>query len=79
MCLAIAGRIVAVTGADLGRMGELEVGGQRRWVSLAMVPDAGVGEWVIFHAGYAMEVLSDADAAELTRLHAEIAEADAAG
>ena len=77
MCLAVAGRITRIDGADLQRTAELEVGTERRTVNLAMVPEAGPGDWVIFHAGYAMEILSPEDADELMRLHAEIAEADA--
>jgi hydrogenase expression/formation protein HypC len=75
MCLAVAGRITEIEGDDLQRVGRLEVGTERREVSLAMVPEAGVGDWVIFHAGYAMEILAPEDAEELMRLHAEIAEA----
>jgi hydrogenase expression/formation protein HypC len=74
MCLAVAGRIVEVEGEDLARSGDLVVGGERRVVNLAMVPDAGPGDWVLFHAGYALEVLSEEDAGELLRLHREIAE-----
>jgi len=77
MCLAVAGKIVEIEGDDLQRMGRLDVGTERRDVSLAMLPDAAVGDWVIFHAGYAMEILSPEDAEELMRLHGEIA--DAAG
>ena len=79
MCLAVAGRIVEVAGADLERTGELEVGTERRKVSLAMVPEAVLGDWVIFHAGYAMEILAPEEAEELMRLHTEIAEAEGAG
>jgi len=75
MCLAVAGRIVETEGDDLQRMGRLQVGTERRDVSLAMLPDANVGDWVIFHAGYAMEILTPEDAEELMRLHGEIAEA----
>jgi hydrogenase expression/formation protein HypC len=74
MCLAIAGKIVSVEGEDLARSGRLLVGTEQRAVNLAMVPDAGPGDWVVFHAGYALEVLSPEDAEELLRLHTEIAE-----
>jgi hydrogenase expression/formation protein HypC len=75
MCLAVAGKILEIEGDDLQRMGRLQVGTERRDVSLAMLPDAALGDWVIFHAGYAMEILAPEDAEELMRLHGEIAEA----
>jgi hydrogenase expression/formation protein HypC len=75
VCLAVAGRIVEIEGEGLERAGRLEVGTERRTVNLAMVPEAAKGDWVIFHAGYAMEVLAPEDAEELMHLHAEIAEA----
>jgi hydrogenase expression/formation protein HypC len=75
VCLAVAGRILTVEGEELTRSGILAVGTEQRLVSLAMVPDAGPGDWVLFHAGYALEVLSPEDAEELLRLHTEIAEA----
>jgi hydrogenase expression/formation protein HypC len=74
VCLAVAGRILSVEGDDLARSGHLLVGTERRVVNLAMVPEAGPGDWVVFHAGYALEVLSPEDAEELLRLHTEIAE-----
>lgn len=74
MCLAIAGRIISVEGEGLARTGHLVVGTERRVVNLAMVPDAGPGDWVVIHAGYALEVLTPEDAEELLRLHTEIAE-----
>lgn len=74
MCLAVAGRIISVEGEGLARTGHLVVGTERRVVNLAMVPDAGPGDWVVIHAGYALEVLTPEDAEELLRLHTEIAE-----
>ncbi|MEO0020912.1 MAG: HypC/HybG/HupF family hydrogenase formation chaperone [candidate division WOR-3 bacterium] len=62
MCLAIPVRIVRIEGETaIG-----EVGGVEREVSLVMTPEAKVGDYVIVHAGFAIQIL-DRQAAEETR------------
>jgi hydrogenase expression/formation protein HypC len=63
MCLSIAGRITATSGDGIERRATVLVGAEQREVSLAMLPDAGLGDWVIFHSGYALRVISDEEAA----------------
>ena len=63
MCLAVPGRLLSVHGDDaLLRMGTVDFGGIRKDVSLAYVPDAQVGEYVIVHVGFALEVLDEESA-----------------
>ncbi len=67
MCLAAPGRIVElVTDADVPgeRLGTVDFNGSQVQVSLAMVPDAGVGAWVLVHAGYAITQLDEQEARE---------------
>jgi hydrogenase expression/formation protein HypC len=73
MCLAVAGRILSASGEGIDRRAQVELGGQPREISLAMLPDASVGEWVVVHAGHALRVLSDPEAEELVALSEEIA------
>lgn len=47
-----------------GEMGWVESGGLRRQVSLELVPDAQPGQWVIVHAGFAIETMGEDEAAE---------------
>jgi len=62
MCLAIPTRIVAIEGERaIG-----EVGGVQREISIVMTPGVKVGDYVIVHAGFAIQVL-DKTAAEETR------------
>ena len=57
MCLAIPGRIVdIVEGEGLQRTGTIDIGGIEREVSLAMVPEAVVGDYVVTHSGFALRV-----------------------
>jgi len=56
----------------------VDLGGVRKRISVALVPEARVGDYVIVHVGHAIGLL-DADEAEQTlRLFAEMTAADAA-
>ena len=63
MCLAIPGKIVSVSGDDaIFRQGKIDFGGIAREVSLAYVPEARVGDYVIVHAGFALHTLDEKEA-----------------
>ncbi|MBN1942463.1 MAG: HypC/HybG/HupF family hydrogenase formation chaperone [Phycisphaerae bacterium] len=67
MCLAVPGKIVAVRDAEeeqIGPRGVVDVQGSRVEASLAMTPDAHLGDWVLVHAGFAITVLDEAEARE---------------
>ncbi len=53
MCLAIPMRITSVAGT----LATIETGGLTERASLALVPGAQVGDYVLVHAGYALTVL----------------------
>lgn len=77
MCLAVPGRIVAITDADpLTRTGQVAFGGIMKGVNLAFVPEAQVGDYVVVHAGFAISML---DRAEAERTLATLRELDDAG
>ena len=62
MCLALPARVVELLDAERAIV---ELGGVRRIVSVALTPEARVGDHVIVHVGYAIGVL-DPDEAERT-------------
>jgi hydrogenase expression/formation protein HypC len=69
MCLGIPGKIVEISGEDeLLRMGKVDFGGIVREVSLAYVPEAQIGDYVIVHVGFALNVLDEAEAQETWKL-----------
>lgn len=68
MCLAAHGRIVEIRGAGIDAVAVVAVGHAEREVSLAMVPDAAVDDWVVFHSGYALRVASPEEAARALSL-----------
>jgi len=62
MCLAIPARVVALPAPELAR---IDLGGVQKDVSLALVDDVAVGDYVIVHVGYALTKL-DPEEAERT-------------
>jgi hydrogenase expression/formation protein HypC len=67
MCLAVPGKILSVSETDdpiLGRIALVDFQGSRVEASLAMVPEAAAGDWVLVHAGFALTVLDEAEARE---------------
>ena len=63
MCLGIPGRIVEVLGDDdLLRTARVDFGGVRKDVCLAYVPQAGPGDYVIVHVGFAISQVDEAEA-----------------
>ena len=80
MCLAIPGNIVSLTGDDeFTRMGRVNFGGIVKEVSLAYVPEAQVGDYVIVHAGFAINILDEKEANQVFEYLNEIAELEAKG
>lgn len=63
MCLAIPGKVETITGDDaITRMGRVNFGGVIKEASLAYVPEARVGDYVIVHAGFALSKVDEAEA-----------------
>jgi hydrogenase expression/formation protein HypC len=62
MCLAVPVRVVELRGGDTAIV---DLGGIRKEISLALVEDVAVGDYVILHVGYALTKL-DPDEAERT-------------
>lgn len=68
MCLAIPGKIESITGDDpLTRMGRVNFGGIIREASLACVPEAAIGDYVIVHVGFALSRLDEGEARKIFR------------
>ena len=68
MCLAVPLKIVELNGLDA--VGEWE--GVRRRIRVDFIPDPQVGQYVIVHAGFAIERLSERQALEGQQAFAEV-------
>jgi hydrogenase expression/formation protein HypC len=67
MCLAVPGQIIAIKDQNdpaTGGVGTVDFQGSRIDVSLAFVPEAKLNDWVLVHAGFALNVLDEQEAAE---------------
>jgi hydrogenase expression/formation protein HypC len=63
MCLAVPGKITSISGEDpLTRMGKIDFGGILKEASLAYVPEAVVGDYVIVHVGFAISRVDEEEA-----------------
>ena len=60
MCLAIPGRLEEIQ----DRNGIVDFGGVRRNVDLSLLENCKVGDYVIVHAGFAIQILDEKDALE---------------
>jgi hydrogenase expression/formation protein HypC len=66
MCLAVPGQVLSVEGTDeLTRTGKVSFGGVVKEVNLAYVPEAGVGDYVVVHVGFALSKVDEAEARQV--------------
>lgn len=72
MCLGIPGRVVGVAD-DAASVARVEVGGLVRDIDLSLLDDGppAVGEWVVVHLGFALERMTEAEAAEALAAEAQ--------
>jgi hydrogenase expression/formation protein HypC len=72
MCLAVPAQLV--TRDDF--MGVADLHGNRVEISTALVPDAVVGDWVLVHAGFAIQKLDGDDLKETWAVLSDLAAAE---
>lgn len=72
MCLAVPMKLVEVNEHGVGKV---DAGGVTSDVSLMMLPQAQVGDYIIIHAGFGIEVLDPEEARIRLDLFHELAEA----
>jgi hydrogenase expression/formation protein HypC len=74
MCLGIPAQIVEIVDSE-GGLAKAEISGVRRAVSIALCPEAGVGDWVLVHVGFALERIDEQQARETIELLEQMGEA----
>jgi hydrogenase expression/formation protein HypC len=75
MCLGIPGKVLEITPSPLGMtMGKVSFGGVAKEVCLAYTPEVEVGDYVIVHAGFALNQLNEEEAEEVFALLREMDE-----
>jgi len=76
MCLGVPGKIIEIYEANGLSMGKIDFGGVTREACLAYVPEAQVGDYTVIHVGFALHLISEAEAQETLELLRQISEAD---
>jgi len=75
MCLAVPGRILTMTAGDpLLRTGQVDFGGIVKTINLAYAPEAGIGDYVLVHVGFAIAKIDENEAARVFEHLREIGE-----
>jgi hydrogenase expression/formation protein HypC len=72
MCLAIPARVIN----KIDLLATVEVSGVTREVSLMLLPEAEVGDYVLIHAGFAIQLVDEEEARRTTELLKELMELD---
>jgi len=74
MCLAVPGKIIEIFERSGLQMGKIDFGGVYREACLAYVPEAKLGDYTVIHVGFALNLLSEAEALETLTMLKEIAD-----
>jgi len=72
MCLGVPGQIVEIEEKNGLKMAKVDFGGIFREACLDYVPEAKVGEYCVIHVGFAISILSEAEAMETLDLLKQI-------
>jgi hydrogenase expression/formation protein HypC len=76
MCLGIPGKIVEILPREGLQMCKVDFGGVLREVCIETLPEAKLGDYVIVHAGFALNILSEEEAIETLQILNEISALD---
>ena len=68
MCLAVPAKIHEIDGQDA----KVDFAGLRSVVSLALLPDARIGDFILVHAGFAIQKVDPEEAAEIIELFRQV-------
>ena len=69
MCLAVPVQVISIQGNEA----DVEIGGVKRHVSIMLTPEVKVGDYVLLHTGYAINVIDEEEARETLKLFEEMA------
>ena len=58
MCLAVPAQLISIHDT----IGTIQLTGATRDCSLLLVPDAKVGDWLLVHAGFAVQIVDEEEA-----------------
>ncbi|MDT8067521.1 MAG: HypC/HybG/HupF family hydrogenase formation chaperone [Terriglobia bacterium] len=65
MCLAVPGKIESIRGEDFARVARVDFSGIKKEISLAYVPEANIGDYVLVHVGFAISKIDEGEAKQV--------------
>ncbi len=65
MCLAIPGKLIEKKDDETGIV---DLGGIKKKICLTFIPSVTVGDWIIIHTGFGLEIMSEDNALEMINL-----------
>jgi hydrogenase expression/formation protein HypC len=68
MCLGIPGKVTQIHEQDGILMAAVDFDGVEQAVCIATTPEVTLGQYVLVHAGFALNVLSDTEAEETLKI-----------
>ncbi|HHE39063.1 MAG TPA: HypC/HybG/HupF family hydrogenase formation chaperone [Candidatus Cloacimonetes bacterium] len=68
MCIAIPAQVVEIE----GEKGIVNLGGVTKEIMFSFTPEAKVGDWVLMHTGFALNVITEEDAHETLKIFEEM-------
>jgi len=77
MCLGIPGKVVNIYEQAGTLMASVDFDGVQQAVCIATTPEVQVGQYVLVHAGFALNVLSDTEAEETIKILRDLKEFNA--
>ncbi len=69
MCLGVPGRIISISENNTA---VVDVNANQIEISIVLTPDAQMGQWVLVHAGFAMQIMDENEAEESLALMLEL-------
>ncbi len=72
MCLGIPGKVIEIYDVEGTLMSKVDFGGVIQEVCVATTPEVQVGQYVLVHAGFALNLMSDDEAIETIKLLEDI-------
>jgi hydrogenase expression/formation protein HypC len=67
MCLAVPAKVVEIVDEE-NQIAKVDIGGVRRNISVALLEDVRVGDWVLVHVGFAIQKVDEEEATQTLTL-----------
>lgn len=75
MCLAVPARVVELVDEN-DQIAKVEISGVRRNISVALLEDVKVGDWVLVHVGFAIQKIDENEAEQTLMLLRQLGQID---